>query len=342
MTHYQALLLDSDRIQFGSALNPATLLPLPEGPETHNCHQILAATQGTRPDLTDQPFKDADYTWYTDGSIYLQDGIRRAGAAVTTEDQIVWASALPAGTSAQRAELIALTKALQLAEGKKLNVFTDSRYAFATAHIHGEIYRNRGLLTSEGKAIKNKEQILALLDAVFLPSKLSIMYCPGHQKGTAPENRGNRFADEATRKAAQGSQLLAMEVLPEEMEEPPKSPRWKYKQSDLDQIHKLKATHNKDQGIWTKDGKEIVPERDTFFLIDYLHKLTHLGTKKMKTLLEREETGLYLLGRERALKTIADQCKACAQVNVARTKDLLGIRMRGHRPGTHWEIDFTR
>ena len=81
----------------------------------------------------------------------------------------MWASALPEGTSAQRAELIALTQALQLAEGKSLNVYTDSRYAFATAHIHGEIYRRRGLLTSDGKEIKNKAEILALLKALFLP-----------------------------------------------------------------------------------------------------------------------------------------------------------------------------
>ena len=37
MTHYQAMLLDTDRVQFGPvvALNPATLLPLP-GKEPHH------------------------------------------------------------------------------------------------------------------------------------------------------------------------------------------------------------------------------------------------------------------------------------------------------------------
>lgn len=49
MTHYQSLLLDADRIQFGPlvALNPATLLPLPEGPTSHDCQQILAEMHGT-------------------------------------------------------------------------------------------------------------------------------------------------------------------------------------------------------------------------------------------------------------------------------------------------------
>ena len=35
--------------------------------------------------------------------------------------------------------------------GKKINIYTDSRYAFATAHTHKAIYQERGLLISEGK-----------------------------------------------------------------------------------------------------------------------------------------------------------------------------------------------
>ncbi|XP_076406824.1 uncharacterized protein LOC143268428 isoform X1 [Peromyscus maniculatus bairdii] len=57
--------------------------------------------------------------WYTDGSSFLQEGERRAGAAVTTESEIVWTSPLPPGTSAQKAELIALTQALRMAEARR-------------------------------------------------------------------------------------------------------------------------------------------------------------------------------------------------------------------------------
>ena len=108
---------------------------------------------GTREDLTDQPLADAEVTWFTDGSSYLLEGQRKAGAAVVDGTEVIWASVLPPGTSAQRAELIASvrTQALKKAEGKKANIYTDSRYAFATADVHGEIYQRRGLLTSEGK-----------------------------------------------------------------------------------------------------------------------------------------------------------------------------------------------
>ncbi|VFV25990.1 Hypothetical predicted protein [Lynx pardinus] len=59
---------------------------------------------------TDQPLPDAEATWFTDGSSFVRDGHRYVGAAVVTKTDTVWAEALPSGTSAQRAELIALTK----------------------------------------------------------------------------------------------------------------------------------------------------------------------------------------------------------------------------------------
>ena len=44
---------------------------------------------------------------------------------------------------AQWAELIPLAKALTMGEGKRINIYTDSRYAFATAPIHRALYRER-------------------------------------------------------------------------------------------------------------------------------------------------------------------------------------------------------
>ena len=126
-----------------------------------------------------------------DGSSFVQNEQRYADAAVTTETEVIWAAPLAGGTSAQKAELIALTEALKRGREKNLTIYTDSRYAFATAHIHGAIYRERGLLTAEGKTIKNKETILELLQTLWLPKKLAIVHCPGHQRGDSPVARGN-------------------------------------------------------------------------------------------------------------------------------------------------------
>lgn len=151
---------------------------------------------------------------------------------------MIWAKALPAGTSAQRAELIALTQALKMTKGKRLNIYTDSRYAFATAHIHGEIYRRRGLLTSEGKDIKNKAKILALLEALFLPKRLSIMYCPGHQKGHNPEAQRNRLADATARKAAMNKQILPLNSPDQPTPPPVGQTSWVYAHEDIELLKK--------------------------------------------------------------------------------------------------------
>ena len=108
----------------------------------------------------------------------MVEGKRKAGAAVVDGKQVIWVSSLPEGTSAQKAELVALIQALRMAEGKSINIYTDSRYAFATAHIHRAIYRQRGLLTSAGKDIKNKEEIL-LIVKFFIHFILSLVNTDG-------------------------------------------------------------------------------------------------------------------------------------------------------------------
>lgn len=92
---------------------------------------------------------------------------------------------------------------------------------------------------------------------------------------------------------------------------------------------------------WVYNKKIVMPAKMTLELISYLHKLTHLGIKKMKTLLEQEEVGFHLLRQDQALREVTENCKACAQVNPGKAKNGTGARPRGHRPGTHWEIDFT-
>ena len=126
-------------------------------------------------------------TLYTDGTSLMKLGQRLSGYAVVTERTVTEAGPLPQHWSAQRAELWALVLALQLSKGKRVNVYTDSQYAFATLHVHGALYRERGLLTANGKDIKNKEEILILLDAVWSPTEVAVMHCRGHQRDDTPQ-----------------------------------------------------------------------------------------------------------------------------------------------------------
>ena len=48
---------------------------------------------------------------------------------------------------------------------------------------------------SEGKEIKNKEEILALLKVLHDPAKVNIIHCPSHQKRDTMLARGNNMTD---------------------------------------------------------------------------------------------------------------------------------------------------
>ena len=94
---------------------------------------------------------------------------------------------MPPGTSAQLAEIIALTRALELGKGRRVAIYTDSKYAFLVLHAHAAIWKERGNLTTRGSPIKYGDQILRLLEAVYLPSEGSVSHCKGHQKGSTEE-----------------------------------------------------------------------------------------------------------------------------------------------------------
>ncbi|KAF6351680.1 hypothetical protein mRhiFer1_010176 [Rhinolophus ferrumequinum] len=207
LTQYQGLLLKNPRssLEIVHTLNPATFLPNKDGDPEHDCTEVINEVYATRSDLQDSTHPNPDLTLYTDGSSFLRDGKRNAGYTVTTTDEVLEAGALLLGWSAQRAELWALIRALTLSEGRKVNIYTDSRYAFATVHIHGAIYKERGLLTAEGKTIKNKQEILKLLQAIWLPQQVVIIHCRGHQRDNEPSAVGNRLADTTAISVVMGS-----------------------------------------------------------------------------------------------------------------------------------------
>ena len=89
---------------------------------------------------------------------------KRAGYAVVSNFEIIEANKpLLPGTSAQLAELIALTQALELGKGKRIAIYTDSKYAFLVLHAHAAIWKERGHLTTQWSPIKYGDQILKTL-----------------------------------------------------------------------------------------------------------------------------------------------------------------------------------
>ena len=76
------------------------------------------------------------------------DGKRKARNAVVSNFEMIEAKPLPPGTSAQLAELIALTRALELGKGKRIAIYTNSKYALPVLHAYAAIWKERGHLTT--------------------------------------------------------------------------------------------------------------------------------------------------------------------------------------------------
>jgi len=76
----------------------------------------------------------------------VEEGTQMLGYAVTMVDTVVEAEALQSKMSAKKAELIALIRALELSEGKQVNVWPDFKYAFRVLHAQRAIWKERGLL----------------------------------------------------------------------------------------------------------------------------------------------------------------------------------------------------
>ena len=89
--------------------------------------------------MSEDPLTNPEEIWYTDGNSFVLDEKRRARYAVVSNFETTEAKPLPPGTSAQLAELIALTQALELGKGERVAIYTDSRYAFLVLHAHATI-----------------------------------------------------------------------------------------------------------------------------------------------------------------------------------------------------------
>ena len=141
------------------------------------------------------------------------NGKRRAGYAVVFIFETVEAKPLPPGTSAQLAELIALTQALELGKGKRVAIYTDFKYAFLVLHAHAAIWKERGHLTTQGSTVKYRDHPWAL-GGSHLPPEVSVSHCKRHQKGSTEVSRGKQAADQAAKRAVlQNNDLIGVAAL---------------------------------------------------------------------------------------------------------------------------------
>ena len=106
------------------------------------------------------------------------------------------------GSSAQKTEVIPLTRALLLTIGKQVNTYTDSLCAFSVVHAHRAIWKEKGLLISNNEDLKHASEILSLFEVVHKPPQVAIVHFLGHQNGKARLIKGNWLSDQAIKKVA--------------------------------------------------------------------------------------------------------------------------------------------
>ncbi|XP_029926020.1 uncharacterized protein LOC115372353 [Myripristis murdjan] len=189
-----------------NSINPATKMVLPDDGTPHDCVRATDEFLKARDDLYSEPIT-ADLTLFVDGSCFRDATGMHAGYGIVQLNPdgsftTVQTFYVTQPCSAQVAELKALTAACQLAAGKRLNVYTDSDYAFGVCHFFGNIWKQRGFRRSDGTQIKHGEVISKLLRALQLPSAVAVLRCRAHQKDTSLVTQGNNLADEAAKKAA--------------------------------------------------------------------------------------------------------------------------------------------
>ncbi|XP_062918156.1 uncharacterized protein LOC134353752 [Mobula hypostoma] len=199
---YEVILLSRSNCTYrrSLAINPATFVPLPSAQQDgddHDCLLAMKATTTPPPDLRSKPIDNTDLILFTDGSLHRpRDDLLLAGYAIVTPHEIVEAYVLTIGTSAQEAELYAITRAcFNFGLRKSCQCLPDSRYVFGIAHDYGQLWKKRGFITLSGKAIKHTSFVLNLLEVIQLPQTLVIIKCEAHTSAKNEVSKGNRFAD---------------------------------------------------------------------------------------------------------------------------------------------------
>uniref|UniRef100_A0AAQ4S0Y0 RNase H type-1 domain-containing protein n=2 Tax=Gasterosteus aculeatus aculeatus TaxID=481459 RepID=A0AAQ4S0Y0_GASAC len=129
--------------------------------QTACCHSLEAKV---RTDLKGTALTHSEWKLFSDGSCFRhpQKGLQSGYAVVRSHGagtEVLEAEKLQGSQSAQRAEVLALIRALQLAEGKAVNIYTDSAYAVGAAHVELGQWLRAGFLTAGGKPIKHGQEM---------------------------------------------------------------------------------------------------------------------------------------------------------------------------------------
>ncbi|KAL3969276.1 trafficking protein particle complex subunit 9 [Sarotherodon galilaeus] len=258
--------------------------------EPHDCVKKAEVEGKVREDLKAEPISGAE-DWFTDGCCHRDEEGLKAGYAIVckqgTEFEVKEAGRIEGQQSAQRAEVIALSRALRLAKDKRVNIYTDSAYAFGAAHVELLQWKRAGFRTATNAPICHRKEIEELERALHDPSEVSIIKCKGNSQANTMVAKGNQKADEAAKEAAgyKGRQQMVQVTAEEEaginmLEEA----RQAQEEASFEEkeVWQSKGAR-KEGGLWRgADGRPVLTDKLARQKITEAHGLGHVGVAQME------------------------------------------------------------
>ncbi|XP_076733739.1 uncharacterized protein LOC143414019 [Maylandia zebra] len=258
--------------------------------EPHDCAKRAQIEEKIREDLKAEPIPGAE-DWFTDGCCHRDEGGLKAGYAVVCrvegDYQVRESGRIEGKQSAQRAEVIALARALRLAKNRRVNIYTDSAYAFGAAHVELPQWKRAGFRTATNAPISHKHEMEELEKALADPEEVSIIKCKAHSQGTSMVEKGNQRADEAAKEAAgykgqrQMIQVTSEEEIPVDLIEEVKRAQEEASPEEKG-VWKNKGAWQ-DGHLWRgPDGRPVLTAKMAEQKVDEAHGLAHVGRAQME------------------------------------------------------------
>ena len=294
--------------------------------EDHVCEDLVTLMEEGH-FVKEDPLHNPDLVLFTDGSSLVENGIRGAGYAVTTEHDVLESGSMDPGTSAQQAELKALTQALKIAEGKSATVYCDSRYALGVVMDFGILWKQRGFVTAKGTPIKNGELVAELLDAMLLPRELAVVKVKAHTKLETHEARGNALADAVSRTAARQKDETENDngncMRLKKTEQPTTQEEHKESLKSIMEMQDAASREEKwtwienaaklhDDNLWRHGNRTVAPQSLLPYLATQIHSLGHVAVEKMR---HRFGQVWWSPKFNAAAKDIVRRCATCLKNN---------------------------
>ncbi|MGL5292518.1 MAG: RNase H family protein, partial [Aeromonas sp.] len=265
--------------------------------EPHDCAPLTERASKVRKNLTVTPLTPPGdvLTLFTDGCCFRKDNGMLTSAYAVLEasgDQYItrYAELLEGKQSAQRAELIAVTKALIYAGNRRVNIYTDSAYVVGAVHVELPVWQRCGFVTSSGRPIVHEKEAKDLLAALLFPEAVAVIKCQGHDKGDSDIAKGNEAADQAAKQAAGYLPKMLMQMAVQDCNLLPSFTRpalveehTKCSPEEIS-VWKEHGAIQAPDGLWqAPDGRPALPLNLTPSIMAQAH--THVGSKQMaKTL----------------------------------------------------------